>query len=306
MSVVHRAGRGQVSIQVRQERRAALLFLAPDVLGLAVFIGIPMVLSFVLGFYRISGFGDYDFIGVDNYRRMFADPMFLSSLRTTLIYVGGLVPGVFCVALALAVLMQRKLPLVGLFRTLFFVPNVVSVVVVGLVWSFMLNDQTGVTSRFLRWIGITPPSWLGDPNLALGTVIAITIWALMGYYMIIFLAGLQDIPTEYYESARIDGASGWQSFWNITWPLLKPTSFFVLLMSTVAAITGAFDLIFVLTGGGPANGTNVVIFYIYQQAFQFGEYGYAAAMGSFLVLVMLICSSIIFSVTRGGRFTYGD
>src|SRR5690606_32956332 len=115
------------------------------------------------------------------------------------------------------------------FRTLFFVPNVVSVVVVGLVWSFMLNDQTGVTNRFLRWFGLTPPSWLGNPKLALGSVIAITIWALMGYYMIIFLAGLRDIPSEYYESARIDGASGWQSFRNITWPLLKPTSFFVLL-----------------------------------------------------------------------------
>lgn len=306
MTVLQRPANVARSVKARRERRAAVLFLVPDAVGLAVFIGIPMVLSFVLGFFRISGFGDYEFIGFDNFRRMFADPMFLSSLRTTLIYVCVLVPGVFCVSLALAVLMQQKIPFVGVFRTLFFVPNVVSVVVVGLVWSFMLNDQTGVTNRFLRWFGLTPPSWLGNPKLALGSVIAITIWALMGYYMIIFLAGLRDIPSEYYESARIDGASGWQSFRNITWPLLKPTSFFVLLMSTVAAITGAFDLIFVLTGGGPANGTSVIIFYIYQQAFQFGEYGYAAAMGSFLVVVMLICSAVIFSLTRGGRFTYGD
>jgi len=201
---------------------------------------------------------------------------------------------------------KRKLPGVGVFRTLLFLPNIVSVVVVAVVWQFMLGEQTGVVNRLLRTVGLQGPSWLGDPSLALGSVIAVTVWTLMGYYMVIFLAGLQDIPNEYYESARIDGATGWQSFRHITWPLLKPTSFFVLLMTTVAAITGAFDLIFVLTAGGPANGTTVTIFYIYQQAFLFGEFGYASAMGSFLVLVMLVCSAIIFSLTRGGRFTYGD
>lgn len=300
------ARRSRPSPAARRERRAAYLFMAPDLLGLSVFVGLPMVLSVVLAFFRISGFGDYEFIGLDNYRRLINDPTFLDSLQVTLVYVGLLVPGVFCASLGLALLVRRKMPFVGVFRTLLFLPNVVSVVVVGLVWQFMLSDQTGVVSRIMRAIGFDPPSWLGDPNFALGSVIGITIWALMGYYMIIFLAGLQDIPSEYYESARIDGASARQSFAHITWPLLKPTSFFVLLMTTVAAITGAFDLIYVLTSGGPANGTSVAIYYIYEQAFLFGEYGYAAAMGSFLVLVMLACAAVIFHVTRGGRFSYDD
>jgi multiple sugar transport system permease protein len=133
-------------------------------------------------------------------------------------------------------------------------------------------------------------------------VIAVTVWYYMGYYMIIFLAGLNEIPRELYEAAKIDGAGPWTSFRRITWPLLKPTSFFVLIVSTVAAITGTFDLIFVLTDGGPANGTAVAMFYIYQQAFVFGEYGYAAALGSFLVLVMVALSWLIFKATKGGRF----
>lgn len=290
----------------KKERLAAYLFLAPDVLGLAVFVGVPMVLSVAFGFFQISGFGQYEFVGVNNYRRMFSDPLFLGSLRTTLIYVVVLIPLLFVVSLALAMLVKQKIPLIGVYRTLFFVPHVVSVVVLALMWRFMLGDQTGVLNQVLTFFGLPPQSWLGDPNLALGAVIAITMWALMGYYMVIFLAGLQEIPAEYYESARIDGAGAWASFRAITWPLLKPTSFFVLLVSTVAAITGAFDLIYILTKGGPANGTSVVIFYIYQQAFQFGEYGYAAAMGTFLVVIMLACSSLIFAVTKGGRFTYGD
>lgn len=298
--------KGRTAERAKKERRAAYLFLAPDVLGLAVFVGVPMLLSVAFGFFQISGFGQYEFVGLNNYRRMFSDPLFLGSLRTTLVYVVVLIPLLFVVSLALALLVKQKIPLIGLYRTLFFVPHVVSVVVLALMWRFMLGDQTGMLNRALTFFGLPPQSWLGDPDLALGAVVAITVWALMGYYMVIFLAGLQEIPAEYYESARIDGAGRWASFRAITWPLLKPTSFFVLLMSTVAAITGAFDLIYILTKGGPANGTSVVIFYIYQQAFQFGEYGYAAAMGTFLVFIMLACSSLIFAVTKGGRFTYGD
>lgn len=290
----------------RRERWTALLFLAPDVAGLAVFVGVPMVLSVVFGFFQISGFGQYEFVGFDNYRRMFADPLFFGSLRTTLLYVVALIPLLFVVSLALALLVKQKVPLIGVYRTLFFVPHVVSVVVLALMWRFLLGDQTGLLNRALTAVGLPAQSWLGDPDLALAAVVVITVWALMGYYMVIFLAGLQEIPAEYYEAARIDGASAWASFRTITWPLLKPTSFFVLLVSTVAAVTGGFDLIYILTKGGPANGTSVVIFYIYQQAFQFGEYGYAAAMGTFLVLIMLACSSLIFALTKGGRFTYGD
>ncbi len=290
----------------RREWLAAGLFLAPDALGLLIFVGIPMVLSIVLSFFQVSGFGSYEWIGLGNYERMMNDPLFWDSMQVTGVYVLVLVPVLFCVSLALGLLVKQKLPGMGIYRTALFLPYVISLVVVGVLWKFLLDEQVGAVNRSLRALGFEGESWLGDPTLALGCVIAVMVWVMMGYYMIIFLAGLQEIPKEYYEAAKIDGAGPWTTFRTITWPLLRPTSFFVLLMSTVAAITGGLDLVFALTNGGPANGTSLAIFYIYQQAFGFGEYGYASAMGSFLVLIMVICSAVIFKVTRGGRFDDGE
>ncbi len=287
-----------------REWLAAALFVAPDALGLLVFLGVPMVLALGLGFFEVSGFGGIAFAGLDNYKKMFADPLFFDSLKVTIQYVVGFVVGVFVVSLGLALLVQQKIPFVGFFRSMFFLPHVVSLVVVGLVWQFMLTDGVGVVNQVLEAVGIGGRSWLGDPQLALGTVVLVSIWFFMGYYMIIFLAGLQEIPREYYDAAKIDGARSWQLFRHITWPLLKPTSFFVLLVSTITGVAGlqAFDLIYVMTKGGPANSTSLGIFYIYQQAFQFNDYGYAAAMSSFLVLLLLAATALMFVLTRGGRF----
>ncbi|MCI3244059.1 MULTISPECIES: carbohydrate ABC transporter permease [Streptomyces] len=289
-----------------REWLAAGLFLAPDVLGLLVFVAVPMVLSIGLSFFQVSGFGSYEWIGLGNYRRMMDDPLFWDSMKITGEYVVILVPVLFCVSLGLGLLVKQKLPGVGVYRTALFLPYVISLVVVGVLWKFLLDEQTGVVNRAMRAAGFDGESWLGSPSLALGCVIAVMVWVMMGYYMIIFLAGLQEIPKEFYEAAKLDGAGPWTTFRTITWPLLRPTSFFVLLMSTVAAITGGLDLIFVLTNGGPANGTSLAIFYIYQQAFGFGEYGYASAMGSFLVLIMVAVSAVIFKFTRGGRFDDGE
>ncbi|MGW1805252.1 carbohydrate ABC transporter permease [Streptomyces sp. NPDC002078] len=289
-----------------REWLAAGLFLAPDVLGLLVFVAIPMVLSIALSFFQVSGFGSYKWIGLGNYQRMMHDPLFWDSMKITGEYVVILVPVLFCVSLGLGLLVKQKLPGVGVYRTALFLPYVISLVVVGVLWKFLLDEQTGVVNRAMRAAGFGGESWLGSPGLALGCVIAVMVWVMMGYYMIIFLAGLQEIPREFYEAAKLDGAGPWTTFRTITWPLLRPTSFFVLLMSTVAAITGGLDLIFVLTNGGPANGTSLAIFYIYQQAFGFGEFGYAAAMGSFLVLIMVVISAVIFKLTRGGRFDDGE
>jgi multiple sugar transport system permease protein len=284
---------------------AAYLFLAPDVIGLLVFLGIPMVMALGMGFYQVDGFGNFTFAGLGNYRQMFTDPQFFKSLQVTVTYVVVLVPGLFVVSLALALLVKQKIPLVGLWRSMFFIPNVVSLVVVGFVWKFMLSDQIGVLNQLLIALGLGNHSWLGDPNLALGAILLISIWFSMGYYMIIFLAGLQEIPREYYDAARIDGAGSWALFWNVTWPLLKPTSFFVLLVSLIGAVAGqGFDLVFVMTKGGPAESTSLGIIYIYEQAFQYGNYGYAAAMASFVVVILLIATVIMFAVTRGGRFEF--
>jgi multiple sugar transport system permease protein len=275
-------------------------------LGLILFLGIPMVISLGLGFFKVDGFGNVTFIGITNYTTMLSDPQFLQSLRVTLIYVFVFVPGIFVTSLFLALLVKQKIPLVGVFRSMFFIPYVVSLVVVGFVWKFLLIDKVGVLNQLLQTIGISGNSWLGDPKFALGTILAVTIWLSMGYYMIIFLAGLQEIPQEYYEAAHLDGASHWATFRNVTWPMLKPTSFFVLLVSLVSAVAGdqGFNLIYVMTQGGPANSTSLGIFYIYQQAFQYGNYGYAAAMASFLVVILLIATVIMFAVTKGGRFDF--
>jgi multiple sugar transport system permease protein len=307
-----RAGRREAAVrrpllsQTHREWAAAYLFLVPDVLGLLIFIGLPMILSLSLGFFNVSGFGQYTFVGLGNYQKMLGDPLFIGSLQATAKYVIVLVPGLYVVGLGLALLVRRPIPLIGLFRGLLFLPNIISLVVVGLIWKFLLVDRIGVVNVLFSKIGLGGQSWLGDPDLALWTLLVVTIWFLMGFYMLIFLAGLQEIPREYYDAARIDGAGAWRSFRDITLPLLKPTSFFVLLVSLVAAVTGpqGFDLVYVMTKGGPANSTNLTTYYIFQQAFQYSNFGYAAAMASFLVIVLLILSGVLFALTRGGRFEF--
>lgn len=288
----------------RKEALAAWLFILPDTIGLLIFVAIPMVLALSLGFFDVNGFGGYRFVGLANYNRMFRDPLFLESLWVTIVYVVCLVPGLYVTGLGLALLVRQRIPLIGVWRSLFFMPYVVSLVVIALIWKVLLIDKVGFVNRVLQMVGLPGEAWLGDPRFALGAVLFITIWFLMGYYMVIFLSGLQEIPREYYEAAKIDGANAWTMFTRITLPLLRPTSFFVLLVSTVSAVSGsqAFDIIYVMTNGGPANSTSLAVFYIYEQAFKFNNYGYAAAMASFLVVVLLVLTVVMFAATRGGRF----
>jgi len=302
-----RPARRRLLTRRRAEWVAGYLFVAPDCLGLLVFVAIPMAFSFVLGFFQSNGFGSYTFAGFANYQRMFADPIFLKSVTITVIYLVLFVPLLFAASLGLALLVQRRRRLIGLFRSLFFAPNVVSLVVVGLVWEFLLIDKIGVVNRVLEAVGLSSQSWLGDPVLALGTVLIVSVWFFMGYYMTIFLSGLQDIPQSYYEAARIDGAGRMSVFRRITWPLLRPTSLFVLMLGTITGVGGlqSFDLIYVMTRGGPDNGTSLAIFYIYQQAFQYDDFGYAAAMASFLVFILLAAMLVMFRLTKGGRFDFG-
>jgi len=285
---------------------AGYLFVSPDLIGLFAFVGLPMLLALFMGFFDVNGFGAINFVGIANYRRMAVDPRFWQSLRVTAVYVALLVPALFVTGLGLALLIQRASRFNSVMRAMFFAPQMVSLVVVAVVWQLMSSDKTGVVARAFAAVGISGVSILGDPTIALYTVVVVSVWFLMGFYMLIFLGGLQDIPREYYEAARMDGATASQCFWRVTFPLLRPTSFFVLLVSLVAAVTGtqAFDLIYVMTKGGPANSTEVLIVYIYQQAFQYGAFGYAGAMASVLVVILLLLTGVFFVLTRGGRFEY--
>ena len=287
-----------------RERLAGYLFVAPDAIGLLVFVGIPMLLSLGLGFFEIDGFGGVKFVAFNNYHRMGLDPLFWQSLRVTLAYVALMVPALYVSGLGLALLVQRTNAFNGVLRALFFLPQMVSLVVVALVWQMLAVDKIGLVNRLLASLGLGGLSFLGDPGIALYAVVFVSVWFLMGFYMLIFLGGLQDIPREYYEAARIDGAGPVTSFFYITLPLLRPTSFFVVLTSMVTAVAGgaAFDLIYVMTKGGPANSTSLLIYYVYQQAFQYSAFGYAGAMASILVLLLLLVTLILYFLTRGGRF----
>ncbi|MFK0166473.1 carbohydrate ABC transporter permease [Rhizobium sp. NPDC090279] len=287
---------------------AGYLFVLPDALGLFVFLGVPMLLSLVLSAYEVNGFGGYNFVGAKNYIRIWHDPLFWKGARVTALYAVMLVPSLYVTGLGLALLVQQTNRFNAVIRSMFFAPNMVSLVVVALVWQFMVIDKIGVVSQAMASLGLPAISFLGDPNFALITVVLVSVWFLMGFYMLIFLGGLQDIPKEYYEAAMIDGAGPVKRFRYITLPLLKPTSFFVLMVSMVAAVAGAqaFDIIYVMTRGGPANSTAVLIVYIYQQAFSFGAFGYAAAMSSILVVALMVVTAVFFAVTRGGRFDHAE
>ena len=290
----------------QRETLAGYLFIAPDFIGLLVFVGLPMLLALTMGFFDVNGFGQFNFVGLANYQKMAGDTVFWQCLRVTLLYMVLLVPALYVAGLGLALLVQRSNRFNTVMRSIFFAPQMVSLVVIGLVWQLLSADKVGVLSRGLALLGITGVSLLGSPNFAIYTTLLVTVWFLMGFYMLIFIGGLQDIPREYYEAAEIDGAGRVQSFWHITLPLLRPTSFFVLLISLVASVAGsqAFDLIYVMTKGGPANSTSVLIFYVYQQAFQYSAFGYAAAMASIVVVILMLATAALFLMTRGGRFNY--
>lgn len=303
--ITRHEGRKRKGLSARhREWVAGYLFVLPDALGLFLFLGVPMLLSLVLSVFEVNGFGGYNYVGAKNYSRMWHDPLFWKGARVTALYAVMLVPALYVSGLGLALLVQKTNRFNAVMRSMFFAPNMVSLVVVALVWQFMVIDKIGVVSQATAGLGLTPISFLGDPNFALIAVVFVSVWFLMGFYMLIFLGGLQDIPKEYYEAAMIDGAGPVMRFRYITLPLLRPTSFFVFMVSMVAAVAGsqAFDIIYVMTKGGPANSTAVLIVYIYQQAFSFGAFGYAAAMSSILVVALMIVTAIFFAVTRGGRF----
>ena len=288
----------------RRETVAAYLFLAPDVIGLLVFVALPMCLAFWVALYEVDGFGNYTFVGLDNYAQMAEDDKLWQSLRITAIYVVAFVPTSFVASLGIALLARRPYRGVGLVRAGFFLPNVISLVVVGLMWQFLLVDKRGAVGNVLGVAGFGDVSFLGEPSLALATFIAISVWFIMGYQMMVFLAGLKDIPADLEDAATVDGAGPWQRFRHVTWPMLRPTSFFVLVTSTVTAVTGvqAFDLVYVLTKGGPANSTTTLVYYIYEQAFTLNHIGYASAVTTLAVAILVACTGLMFSMTRGGRF----
>ena len=261
------------------------LFIAPVMLGILIFQIGPILVSLWSSFTNWDGLTDAQFVGLANYAQLPRDPMFNETLKNTVLFTLGAIPLTVGLALALALLLEtRGLKGRAFFRTAYFTPYVTSAVAIGLVW-FQFYAPKGIFNEVLGWVGIAGPAWLTDLKFALPAVIVVAVWQGIGYPMVILLAGLQGIPQSLYEAARIDKASSWTQFWKITLPLLTPQLFFVLIMQFIASFQ-IFGIIFVMTKGGPGNATNVLIYYLYQNAFTFGRLGYASAMAWVLFIII--------------------
>jgi multiple sugar transport system permease protein len=273
--------------------------LLPTLAILFVFRFLPMIEAFVIAFSKYDLIHPPTFVGFANFVDLVHDPLFRNSARISLTYVVFSVLPVWPLSLGLAVLFNRSLFLKNVLRSAVFMPVVMPAVVMAVVWTFMYQ-QDGVLNTALGWFGIDPVPWLRSSSYALPAVILIGIWRATPYYMVIFLAGLQAIPSEYYEAAEIDGASRWSMFKDITLPLLKPTTLLVMVMTVIVAMK-VFAVPMIMTGGGPSDSTRVLPLFIYQTAFEFFDMGRAAAMSVFLFVAVML-----FSVAQIRIFTQGE
>lgn len=277
------------------------VFLLPSLIPLVLFTFGPMVASMGISLLDWNLLTSPEWMGLDNYRRLLGDPAFWDAVGHTIQYLAMYLPLVFVGGLAIAIGLDRGVRAVGLWRSIYFLPVVTSWVVVALVWKWLLNPRGGVVNTALGWIGITGPGWWTDPSWAMASIVLASAWKDVGFVMVIFLAGLQAIPEDYYEAALVDGASGWRRFRHITMPLLSPASFFVI---TISLINGfqVFDQVFVMTGGGPAGATTVIVEQIYTHAFRYSQMGYAAAMS--WVLFLLIMAVTVFQFRFQDRWVH--
>jgi multiple sugar transport system permease protein/alpha-1,4-digalacturonate transport system permease protein len=252
------------------------------------------VAAFGLAFMEWDSYNPAEFVGLDNFQKMFGSDTFWIALRNTLYYGIGHVPLTLLCSLGLALVLNRKLRGVRFFRTAAFFPYVTSLVAVAVVWNMLFNPTMGPVNQLLTTLGVAhPPGWTSSTDWSMPAVIITSVWRDMGYYMILFLAGLQTIPVEYYEAARVDGANAWQRFWHITLPTLRPTTFLVLVLLTVGSFK-VFDLIVVMTDGGPGRATLVLSQLIYREGIAQGEFGYASAISLVLFVIVLLVTVLQF------------
>ncbi len=280
----------------RLERNEAFWFyliISPWLIGVLAFSLIPFLASFYLSFTSYDMANPAVWIGTGNYTRMLSeDPLFLKSLSVTAIWVFGGVPLRLAVALIFAVLLNQKVLGMGIFRTIYYLPSVVSGVAVALLWMWVLQPQFGILNFALRQVGLVAPPWLASPQWALPGFIVMSLWS-TGSTMIIFLAGLQGIPSELYEAAEIDGAGKIRQFFGVTIPLITPVILFNLVMGIIHSFQ-VFTQAFVMTNGGPANATLFYVLYLYRVAFQYSQMGYASAMAWVLFLIILVLTLLVF------------
>ncbi|MDE5597687.1 MAG: sugar ABC transporter permease, partial [Lachnospiraceae bacterium] len=277
----------------------AYSFIAPNFIGFAVFTLIPIVFAFALAFMDWDGSNAITFVGFDNFVKLPSDTFFVAALKNTMIYVVGTVPLTMIASLALAIVLNQKIKARGLFRTVAFFPYVASLVAITAVWSMIFHPSKGPINYLLLTVFGVPqenlPKWFSG-NLVLLTLILFSVWKYMGYYMVIYLAGLQGISAELYEAGSLDGANTWQKFQYITWPQLRSTTFFVVVMLTINCFK-VYDIAVMLAGGSDgklSTSATVLVYYIYQNAFNYWNLGYSSAIAMVLFLIVLVVTLIQF------------
>lgn len=276
----------------KKEIIAGYLFLLPNFIGFLVFTGLPVIMGFIISLTDYSGYGNMNFVGFANYAKMFTDSDFKMALQNNLVYSLTSVPLTILFALLLALMLHRKMYGGSIFQTIYFFPNLTSMVAVGCVWLQIFDSKKGPVNQLLMSMGVeNPPKWFWGVGTALMTVVIVVVWKQAGYYMIMFMGGLKNISAELYEAGKIDGANSWQAFWHITWPMLSPTTFMVTILTFIASFQ-VFDIINVTTEGGPGRATQVLVMRIYQEAFKYGRMGYGSAIGYFLFLIIFIVTLI--------------
>ncbi len=297
-------GRGKVSLIKRIVReiirqRYSYLFIAPAVILFFVFVLAPVVVSFFLSFTKFTAFAPPEWVGLANYRNIFFnDPRFWKALCNTSIYAIGVVPLGIVVSLLSAVAIDQKIRFKSLYKTMFFIPVVTSVIAYSVVWKWLFaGEKYGLINHFLIKLGMQPINWMMDPSFVLPAVMIVAIWGGIGFNMFILLAGLQTIPSSFYEAAEVDGAGAWYKFWHITLPLLKPTLLFVVIMSTINSFQ-VFDQVFIMTAGTSENVGGVLdsgltlVSYLYDTGFTTFNMGYASAIAYILFGIILTITLI--------------
>ena len=278
--------------RVRRESLAGYAFVSPLMVLLAVFVFLPLAAAVVFSLQRTNGFGAGTFIGLGNYTRLVRDPVFWHSTINTAVFTAIVTPGSMALGLGAAVLLNSVLPARGVFRSVLILPMAISGVATALIGVLFFDQNSGVLDKMLRAVGLPQVHWQSGGVAAFASVVLVTLWWRLGFNMLIYLAGLQGISPELYEAARLDGAGGWQRFRYVTVPLVGPSTFFLLIVNVIYSFQ-VFDIVFVLTGGGPRNDTSVLVTYAYNNGFVTRDQGYAAAIG-----VVLLLLTVTFTVVQ--------
>lgn len=287
----------------KQTQTAAYFFLAPAISAIFIFFFLPVIAAFIISFtdfdiYALGNFASVRFIGLKNYIKLFEDPLFYTALKNTFYFVIVAGPLSIAVSLGAALLLNSKLiKYKSIFRLSYFIPVVTTLVAVAIVWRFIYHPKFGIINYILSLIGISPIDWLGEPSTAMPAIILMSVWKGFGYNMIIFIAGLQNIPEDLYEAASIEGATGWQKFKSITLPMLAPTTLFI----SIITMIGYFQLFaepYVMTQGGPLNSTLSIVQFMYQEGFRWWNMGYSASIAFVLFFIIFIGTVIQFKVQK--------